>query len=148
MKVEGKKGTLQRQECVSEDVDCGPWLRIGTLPGEDALLQLRLSELEDYLLGTTALGFCVWHIADVIKDAASKIQVTRIDLKLPPSVRNISVRLLHSNSIILSKENEFALAGVRYECFFVVVGLSYSLYYCYGFIGRIFMCGPCRMASW
>lgn len=63
------------------------------------------------MLGTTALGFCIWNAADFEKQTAN---AKRIDLKLPTGVRNISVSLLQSNSIILSKNDEFAVAGVRF----------------------------------
>ncbi len=80
------------------------------------LLQLSLSETENHVLGTTALGFCIWNAADFENKTPS---AKRIDLKLPTGVRNISVSLLQSNSIILSKNDEFAVAGVRFERQFV-----------------------------
>lgn len=86
------------------------WVKMKVLDGEDALLQLSLSETENHVLGTTALGFCVWNALDFDSKAHSP---PRIDLRLPTGVRNISVRLLQSNSIILSKHDEFAVAGVR-----------------------------------
>ena len=87
------------------------WHKDRTLDGEDSLLQLSLSETEHHLLGTTALGFCVWNVADL--DNRKEKAGQRVDLRLPTGVRNISVRLLQSNSIILSKHDEFAVAGVR-----------------------------------
>nr|CAH0110233.1 unnamed protein product [Daphnia galeata] len=76
------------------------WCKGNILDGDDFLLQLSLSETENHVLGTTALGFCT---------PGAK----RIDLKFPTGFRNISVRLLQSNSIILSKNDDFAVAGVR-----------------------------------
>lgn len=86
------------------------WETCGVLPGDESLLQLCLSENENHLLGTAALGFCVWKVADFADPHA---KAKRVDLKLPPGVRNISVRLLQSNSVIMSKSDEFAVAGVR-----------------------------------
>lgn len=94
--------------------ETGPieWNEIKVLDGDDALLQLSLSETENHVLGTTALGFCVWNATEFEN---KKNNAPRIDLKLPTGVRNISVRVLQSNSIILSKNDEFAVAGVRSE---------------------------------
>lgn len=90
------------------------WVKTSTLEGGEALLQLSLSENENHLLGTSALGFCVWNVKDFETQTPREGNTTkRIDLKLPTGVRNISVRLLHSNSVILSKNDEFAVAGVR-----------------------------------
>lgn len=114
-----RKGILQRQGRVNENPpsievtegssDSGPaeWVKIGSLPIGESLLQLSLSENENFLLGTTALGFCIWNVS------GNADGQQRTDLKLPTGVRNISVRLLHSNSVMLSKGEEFAVAGVR-----------------------------------
>lgn len=88
------------------------WIKKTTLEGGESLLQLHLSEDETHLLGTTALGFCIWSVSAFFVDN-SRTEGKRIDLKLPTGVRNISVKLLHSNSIILSKDGEYAVAGVR-----------------------------------
>jgi hypothetical protein len=97
----------------NNELDSGQveWCKGNILDGDDFLLQLSLSETENHVLGTTALGFCVWNAADFENKTES---AKRIDLKLPTGVRNISVRLLQSNSIILSKNDEFAVAGVRF----------------------------------
>ena len=88
------------------------WIKKNSLEGGEALLQLHLSEDETHLLGTTALGFCIWKVSAFFIDN-SRTDGKRVDLKLPTGVRNISVKLLHSNSIILSKDGEYAVAGVR-----------------------------------
>lgn len=108
-----------RHNSTNGTCEIGPveWNKIKVLDGDDALLQLSLSETENHVLGTTALGFCVWNAADF----ESKTNNTpRIDLKLPTGVRNISVRVLQSNSIILSKNDEFAVAGVRSDAVFLL----------------------------
>ena len=111
-----RKGTLHRQDRVSIDdanssappPDGTGWIKMGALPAGEPLLQLGLSENESHLLGTSALGFCIWDLA-----VTGSGEIKRTDLKLPMGVRNISVRLLHSNSVMLSKGNEYAVAGVR-----------------------------------
>jgi len=90
------------------------WVERCRLSGMENLLQLQLSETENDLLGTSALGFCIWNVKDLLMTSdANKKEKLKTDLKLPSGVRNISVKLLQSNSIILSKGNEYAVAGVR-----------------------------------
>ena len=90
------------------------WVERCSVSGADNLLQLQLSETEDDLLGTSALGFCIWNVEGLLKSNVDiKKEKHRIDLKLPSGVRNISVKLLQSNNVILSKGNEYAVAGVR-----------------------------------
>ena len=105
---------LESQEENDSDVNCDHhWVKQNTVEGGESLLQLNLSEDETHLLGTTALGFCIWNVS-VFFDDNCRTEGKRTDLKLPTGVRNISVKLLHSNSVILSKGGEFAVAGVRY----------------------------------
>lgn len=98
------------------------WVKQNTVEGGESLLQLHLSEDETHLLGTTALGFCIWNVSVFSVDNCRTAEGKRVDLKLPTGVRNISVKLLHSNSVILSKGGEFAVAGVRY--------VGYSTVFC------------------
>lgn len=108
-----RKGTLHRQDrindssspCPGDSSSRAEWVKVGSFAASEPLLQLSLSENENFLLGTSALGFCVWNVSSGGQE--------RTDLKLPTGVRNISVRLLHSNSVMLSKGEEFAVAGVR-----------------------------------
>nr|XP_018912430.1 PREDICTED: NACHT and WD repeat domain-containing protein 2 isoform X2 [Bemisia tabaci] len=69
----------------------------------ETLLQLKFDKGESVLLGTTANGFIVWHLE----------QDTAIALSLPHGVRNISTRILSSNSCMLSAAHDYVVAGVR-----------------------------------
>ena len=76
--------------------------------GENQLgiLQLALSYDETYLIGTFMDGFLLWN--------AQEGQGTQvITLKLPRSIRNVTVKMNKSNECILSKSNIWAIAGVR-----------------------------------
>ena len=115
------------------------------MDGEEALLQLSLSETENHILGTTALGFCVWAAADFeAKGHAGK----RIDLKLPTGVRNISVRLLQSNSIILSKNDEYAVAGVRKNLYVWKIPNGQLVKILDAHFGRILAIVPYTVGPW
>ena len=70
------------------------------------ILQLKMDREEETLLATTGNGFVVW-IFENNSDAAV--------LLLPNGVRNISTRMLSSNSIMVSGTKNYAVAGVRYD---------------------------------
>lgn len=70
------------------------------------LLQLKLDREEEMLLATSANGFVVWFL-----ESKSDAHV----LMLPNGVRNISTKMLCSNSIMVSGTKNYAVAGVRYD---------------------------------
>ena len=70
------------------------------------ILQLALSYDETYLIGTFMDGFLLWKAQE-----GQDLQV--ITLKLPRSIRNVTVKMNKSNECILSKNNIWAIAGVR-----------------------------------
>jgi hypothetical protein len=74
----------------------------------DALLQLKLDRAETTLLGTSGNGFVVWELAD-----GAHHPNRAIVLPLPHGVRNISTRVLCSNSCMVSAARGFVVAGVR-----------------------------------
>lgn len=58
--------------------------------------------------GTISNGFVIWGIQE-----ESKIDEQAIVLTLPYGTRNISTKMLQSNSVILSAHKNYAIAGVR-----------------------------------
>lgn len=68
------------------------------------LLQLKLDRDEETLLATSGNGFVVWFLESK-SDA--------IVLMLPNGIRNISTRMMCSNSIMISGTKNYAVAGVR-----------------------------------
>lgn len=73
--------------------------------------QISLSSKEsskNVLKGTTLNGFVIWDFNE--EDA---ISTEAIVLQLPHGTRNISTRMLQSNSIMLSAHRNYAIAGVR-----------------------------------
>lgn len=101
-------------------------------PGNDnveILLQLKLDREETTLLGTSSNGFVIWNLGNVGRvlgdflsleeeeDDNSQPQYISMDeavvLHLPHGVRNISTRVLESNSVMLDANKQYAVAGVR-----------------------------------
>lgn len=68
------------------------------------VLQLKLDKEESTLLATTGNGFVVWLLDD---KSEAKILI------LPNGVRNISTKMMCSNSIMISGTKNYAVAGVR-----------------------------------
>ncbi|XP_012269999.1 NACHT and WD repeat domain-containing protein 2 [Orussus abietinus] len=68
------------------------------------VLQLKLDREEEVLLATTGNGFVVWFLESK-SDAMT--------LMLPHGVRNISTKMMSSNSIMVSGTKNYAVAGVR-----------------------------------
>ncbi|XP_046458040.1 NACHT and WD repeat domain-containing protein 2-like isoform X2 [Daphnia pulex] len=128
-----------------ESGQAGGWCKGNILDGDDLLLQLSLSETENHVLGTTALGFCIWNAADFENKTPS---AKRIDLKLPTGVRNISVSLLQSNSIILSKNDEFAVAGVRKNLYVWKIPTGQLVKVLDAHFGRILAIVPYTIGPW
>ena len=85
------------------------WEKVFDLPrahNDDVeyLLQLKLDKEQETLLATTGNGFIVWFLEN--KNDA-------IVLMLPNGVRNISTKMMCSNSIMISGTKNYAVAGVR-----------------------------------
>lgn len=74
------------------------------------LLQLKLDQVNDrWLMGTSGNGFVLWDF-----DNENPIHPGEaIYLALPHGVRNISTKMMQSNSIMISSKIDYAVAGVR-----------------------------------
>lgn len=89
------------------------WELVQDLPRSDSdevevMLQLKLHKDENILFGTTSNGFVLWDFSEDSRTADEAIV-----LQLPHGTRNISTRMLQSNSIMLSAHRNYAVAGVR-----------------------------------
>ncbi|KAF2357627.1 WD40-repeat-containing domain [Trinorchestia longiramus] len=80
------------------------WEASLTLANSTPLLQLLLDFDNENLIGTCMMGFKVWQVVDDKKTW---------NLLLPHGIRNISTQPLTSNSCIISKGHDYAVAGVR-----------------------------------
>lgn len=95
------------------DAEHGKWEFVQTLDryeGDDKemLLQLKLDQNDRMLLGTTGRGFVIWDF-----DTENSIGTGAIYLSLPHGVRNITTKMMTSNSIMVSSKMDYAVAGVR-----------------------------------
>lgn len=72
----------------------------------EMLLQLKYDKRNNMLLGTTGKGFAIW----TLNEPDSKVHY----MALPHGVRNITTRMMVSNSVMVSATLDFAVAGVRY----------------------------------
>lgn len=96
------------------DAAAGRWLFVRHLPCYDSyekelLLQLKLDRGDRWLLGTAGKGFIVWDLGDQPGQPCDAV----VYLALPHGVRNISTKLMSSNSIMISSKCDYAVAGVR-----------------------------------
>lgn len=90
------------------------WELVQDLPKSGAddvevMLQLKLDKEEKILFGTTSNGFVIWDFNEdkpIAEDEA-------IVLQLPHGTRNISTKMLRSNSIMLSAHRNYAVGGIR-----------------------------------
>lgn len=76
---------------------------------KEMLLQMKLDPSERMLLGTSGKGFIIWDF-----DEENPIGEGAMYLPLPHGVRNISTKMMTSNSFMVSSKLDFAVAGVRF----------------------------------
>lgn len=76
---------------------------------KEALLQLKLDQNDRFLIGTAGKGFIVWDFND-----DERVGDGAIYLPLPHGVRNISTRMMVSNSMMVSSKLDYSVAGVRF----------------------------------
>lgn len=96
------------------DNGLGEWKHVRNLERyasdeKEMLLQLKLDQNDRMLLGTTGKGFVVWDF-----DTESSIGNGAIYLPLPHGIRNITTKMMTSNSVMVSSRLDYAVAGVRY----------------------------------
>lgn len=91
------------------------WKFENTLPRfendeKEMLLQLRLDQQDRMLLGTAGKGFVIWDFGDL---DGNRLSDNSMYLALPHGVRNITTKIMESNSIMTSSKLDYAVAGVR-----------------------------------
>lgn len=96
-----------------EETKRGQWEHVKDLPCYDsyekeALLQLKLDRNDRMLMGTSGKGFIVWDFNE-----ENRLADEAIYLSLPHGVRNISTKMMSSNSMMISMNLDYAVAGVR-----------------------------------
>lgn len=76
---------------------------------KEMILQLKLDREDRLLMGTCGNGFVIWDFGDENPIHPGEA----IYLPLPHGVRNISTKMMQSNSIMISSKMDYAIAGVR-----------------------------------
>lgn len=76
---------------------------------KEALLQLKLDQNDRFLIGTAGKGFIVWDFNE-----ENRIGDGAIYLPLPHGVRNISTKMMLSNSMMISSKLDYSVGGVRF----------------------------------
>ncbi|CAH1405153.1 unnamed protein product [Nezara viridula] len=105
----------------------------------EILLQLKLDKEEKTLLGTSYNGFIIW---DLENNSDSKM------LKLPHGIRNISTRVLSSNSFMISASGDFAVAGVRKNLYVWDLQTCELVKILDAHFGRIISLEPLTIGNW
>lgn len=121
---------------------------------------------ERTLLGTTNNGFVVWNLgtSEKIKDdfldnvneddvtidrlSANISENEAVVLALPHGVRNISTRVLESNSIMLDALKKYAVAGVRKNLYVWSLETRVLVKTLDAHFGRIISLEPLTIGSW
>lgn len=132
----------------------------------EALLQLKLDTEERTLLGTTNNGFVVWNLGasekaknnflDNVNDDFNSIdklsanvrEDEAVVLALPHGVRNISTRMLESNSIMLDAAKKYAVAGVRKNLYVWSLETKNLVKTLDAHFGRIISLEPLTIGNW
>nr|CAD7412869.1 unnamed protein product [Timema poppensis] len=123
------------------------WLEEKTLPAAEnddveVLLQLKLDKDETTLIGTTGNGFVLWDFSE---------ESTREDalvFPLPHGVRNISTRLIQSNSCMVSAARDYAVAGVRKNLYVWSMANGALVKVLDAHFGRIISLEPLTIGNW
>ncbi|XP_066996019.2 NACHT and WD repeat domain-containing protein 2 [Anabrus simplex] len=129
------------------DEDTATWVKERDLPRVEnddieALLQLKLDKYETTLLGTTSNGFIVWDFTQEAKTDQA------VFLPLPHGVRNISTRMLHSNSCMVSAARDYVVAGVRKNLYVWKLENGDLVKVLDAHFGRIISLEPLTIGNW
>ncbi|XP_034663860.1 NACHT and WD repeat domain-containing protein 2 [Drosophila subobscura] len=139
-----------------EDGESGAisWRLVETLPRfendeKEMLLQLRLDQHDRMLLGTAGKGFVIWDFGDKLKDEPeSRLTEGALYLPLPHGVRNITTRIMQSNSIMVSSRLDYAVAGVRKNLYVWCLPSGQLAKVLDAHFGRIIQLEPLTIGNW
>ncbi|XP_060534320.1 NACHT and WD repeat domain-containing protein 2 [Cylas formicarius] len=124
------------------------WVKMWDLPrttndNVETMLQLKLDKTEKYLYGTTGNGFVIWDLGE-----EEKISNEAIVLPLPYGTRNITTKMLQSNSIMLSGHKNYAIAGVRKNLYVWSIETKKLVKILDAHFGRIIQLEPLTIGNW
>ncbi|XP_030746594.1 NACHT and WD repeat domain-containing protein 2 [Sitophilus oryzae] len=133
----------------SKNTDRKIWEKECDLPRSEsddveAMLQLKLDKHDQVLFGTTSNGFIIWdfNVEDYVGDHNA------IVLTLPYGTRNITTKMLQSNSIMLSARKNYAIAGVRKNLYVWSIETRKLVKILDAHFGRIIQLEPLTIGNW
>lgn len=134
-----------------EGTDTYNWVFERNLPryendDKEMLLQLKLDQNNKKLLGTTGKGFVIWKI-DQNEDGETTISEA-VYLPLPHGVRNITTKMMQSNSIMVSMREDYAVAGVRKNLYVWCMETFKLAKVLDAHFGRIIQLEPLTIGNW
>ncbi|KAH8361900.1 hypothetical protein KR200_007131 [Drosophila serrata] len=131
------------------------WTLVESLPRfendeKEMLLQLRLDQHDRMLLGTAGKGFVIWDFGgrDKETDVESRLTEGALYLPLPHGVRNITTRIMQSNSIMVSSKLDYAVAGVRKNLYVWCLNSGQLAKVLDAHFGRIIQLEPLTIGNW
>lgn len=129
--------------------DGGAWTKRRDMPRyendtKEMMLQLKIDKHDRMLLATTGKGFVVW---DMEGEAAIK-HGQAIYLALPHGVRNITTKMMQSNSIMVSSQLNYAVAGVRKNLYVWCLETAQMMKVLDAHFGRIIQLEALTIGNW
>lgn len=120
------------------------WRKVGDLPRAEnddceVVLQLKLDKNDETLFATTSNGFVIWNLQD---------ETNVVVLTLPYGTRNISTKMLQSNSIMMSAHGNYAIAGVRKNLYVWSMETYKLVKILDAHFGRIIQLEPLTIGNW
>lgn len=109
----------------------------------EVMLQLKLDKYDKVLFGTTSNGFVIWDFNE-----NNNISKEAIVLKLPYGTRNITTKMLQSNSVMLSGHKNYAIAGVRKNLYVWSMGTHKLVKILDAHFGRIIQLEALTIGNW
>lgn len=133
------------------DTELMTWQRAVDLPRycddpSEALLQLKFDHPNKILLGTTGKGFAIWRLSTDDDSASCEIRVDY--LALPHGVRNITTKMMVSNSVMYSAAMNFAVSGVRKSLYVWSLDSRQLVKVLDAHFGRIIQLESLTIATW
>lgn len=130
----------------SFNADAMSWQETARLPRHcddlaEAVLQLKFDAPNNILLGSTGRGFAIWMLAD-------EANVQAFYLALPHGVRNITTKMMVSNSVMYSAAMHFAVAGVRKSLYVWSLETRQLVKVLDAHFGRIIQLESLTIATW
>lgn len=119
---------------------------------KEMLLQLRLDQHQNdrMLLGTAGKGFVIWDFGSKENAEVERKPITKeaMYLALPHGVRNITTRIMQSNSIMISSKMDYAVAGVRKNLYVWCLQSGQLAKILDAHFGRIIQLEPLTIGNW